>query len=118
MVAERASGARRIYYLQERGMNAVREYLERLWGEAARVSGCWPRTPRSPGTMTAPLRMSFDVDCSAEHAFAVWTSGIGTWWPADHTVTGEAELTSSCKAAWAGGSTSARPTAGSMTGAR
>jgi hypothetical protein len=31
--------------------------------------------------MTAPLRMSFNVDCSAEHAFAVWTSGIGTWWP-------------------------------------
>ena len=38
--------------------------------------------------MTAPLRMAFEVDCSAEHAFAVWTSGIGTWWPADHTVTG------------------------------
>jgi hypothetical protein len=34
------------------------------------------------------LRISFDVACSAEHAFAVWTSGIGTWWPADHTVTG------------------------------
>ncbi len=39
--------------------------------------------------MTAPLRMSFDVDCSAGPAFAVRTSGIGTWWPADHTVTGE-----------------------------
>lgn len=42
--------------------------------------------------MTAPLRMSFDVDCSAAHAFAVWTSGIGTWWPTDHTVTGEPGL--------------------------
>jgi len=42
--------------------------------------------------MIAPLRMSFDVDCSAQHAFAVWTSGIGTWWPADHTVTGQAGL--------------------------
>ena len=42
--------------------------------------------------MTAPLRMEFDVDCSAEHAFTVWTSGIGTWWPADHTVTGRADL--------------------------
>lgn len=42
--------------------------------------------------MTAPLRMSFDVDCSAEHAFIVWTSGIGVWWPADHTVTGETGL--------------------------
>ena len=42
--------------------------------------------------MNAPLRMSFDVACSAEHAFAVWTSGIGTWWPPDHTVTGQADL--------------------------
>jgi uncharacterized protein YndB with AHSA1/START domain len=42
--------------------------------------------------MTAPLRMSFDVACSAEHAFAVWTAGIGTWWPSDHTVTGEPGL--------------------------
>jgi uncharacterized protein YndB with AHSA1/START domain len=42
--------------------------------------------------MTAPLRMSFDVDCSAEHAFSVWTSKIGTWWPADHTATGRDDL--------------------------
>jgi DNA-binding transcriptional ArsR family regulator len=35
MVAERAQGARRIDYLQERGTEAVREYLERVWGEAA-----------------------------------------------------------------------------------
>jgi len=42
--------------------------------------------------MSAPLRVSFDVACSAEHAFSVWTSGIGTWWPPDHTVTGRADL--------------------------
>ena len=41
--------------------------------------------------MTTPLRISFDVDCPAEHAFRVWTSGIGTWWPPDHTVTGGPE---------------------------
>ena len=35
MVAERAEGTRRIYHLQERGLDAVREYLERIWGEAA-----------------------------------------------------------------------------------
>jgi len=38
-----------------------------------------------------PLRISFDVACSAEHAFRVWTSRIGTWWPPDHTVTGRPE---------------------------
>jgi uncharacterized protein YndB with AHSA1/START domain len=42
--------------------------------------------------MTEPLRMSFEVGCPVEHAFRVWTSGIATWWPADHTVTGQAGL--------------------------
>ena len=42
--------------------------------------------------MTPPLRITFDVACSAEHAFAMWTSRIGTWWPADHTVTGDRDL--------------------------
>ena len=42
--------------------------------------------------MTEPLRFSFEVDCPVEHAFSVWTAGIGTWWPADHTVTAERDL--------------------------
>ena len=42
--------------------------------------------------MTAPLCLSFDVACSVEHAFTVWTSGISTWWPPDHTVTGTGDL--------------------------
>ena len=41
--------------------------------------------------MTGPLRISFDVACPADHAFRVWTSGIGTWWPPDHTVSGGPE---------------------------
>jgi hypothetical protein len=36
--------------------------------------------------LTDPLSLSFDVACSAEHAFATWTERIGSWWPADHTV--------------------------------
>jgi hypothetical protein len=39
--------------------------------------------------VTDPLRFTLEVDCSVEHAFRTWTAGIGTWWPADHTVTGE-----------------------------
>jgi uncharacterized protein YndB with AHSA1/START domain len=38
--------------------------------------------------MTAPLTITFDVDCSAEHAFTTWTEDISTWWPADHTASG------------------------------
>lgn len=42
--------------------------------------------------MIEPLHLSFEVACPAEHAFAVWTARIARWWPADHTVSGEAGL--------------------------
>jgi uncharacterized protein YndB with AHSA1/START domain len=41
--------------------------------------------------MTAPLHISFDVDCPPQHAFTVWTSKIDRWWPRDHTVSGDPE---------------------------
>jgi hypothetical protein len=34
-VAEEPRGTRRIYRLQEAGLDAVRAYLEQVWGEAA-----------------------------------------------------------------------------------
>ena len=37
-----------------------------------------------------PLELSFDVACPPEHAFAVWTERISTWWPGDHSVAGGA----------------------------
>lgn len=42
--------------------------------------------------MIEPLQLSFEVACSAEHAFATWTSRISDWWPHDHTVSGQAGL--------------------------
>jgi DNA-binding transcriptional ArsR family regulator len=35
LVAGEASGTRRLYSLQEEGVDAVRRYLEEVWGEAA-----------------------------------------------------------------------------------
>jgi DNA-binding transcriptional ArsR family regulator len=35
MVAEQAQGTRRIYHLREQGMQAVQDYLEGIWGDAA-----------------------------------------------------------------------------------
>jgi hypothetical protein len=43
--------------------------------------------------MIEPLRLSFEVACSVEHAFTTWTDRIGAWWPADHTASGEADAT-------------------------
>jgi uncharacterized protein YndB with AHSA1/START domain len=42
--------------------------------------------------VTEPLRMAFEVGCSAEHAFATWTERLDRWWPVDHTVSGETGL--------------------------
>lgn len=35
--------------------------------------------------------MSFELDCPAGHAFNTWTGRIATWWPASHTVSGDAD---------------------------
>jgi hypothetical protein len=32
------------------------------------------------------------VACSAEHAFTTWTGKASSWWPVDHTSSGEAGL--------------------------
>jgi len=36
LVAEQAQGTSRIYHLREEELHAVEEYLERVWGDAAR----------------------------------------------------------------------------------
>jgi hypothetical protein len=40
-----------------------------------------------------PISLSFEVACSVDRAFQVWAGQISDWWPADHTVSGEADLT-------------------------
>jgi uncharacterized protein YndB with AHSA1/START domain len=45
-----------------------------------------------PEPHAEPLRIVFDVACPVEHAFTVWTSRISTWWPADHTMSGQPDL--------------------------
>jgi DNA-binding transcriptional ArsR family regulator len=35
LVTEEAQGTRRIYHLQDQGLEAIQEYLEGIWGEAA-----------------------------------------------------------------------------------
>jgi hypothetical protein len=33
-----------------------------------------------------PLRISFEVGCSPDHAFDTWTGRASAWWPHEHTV--------------------------------
>ena len=39
--------------------------------------------------MTEPLRLELVVACPVDHAFDVWATRIDTWWPRDHTASGE-----------------------------
>ena len=41
--------------------------------------------------MTEPLRLDLVVACPVEHAFDVWANRIDTWWPQNHTSSGEPE---------------------------
>jgi DNA-binding transcriptional ArsR family regulator len=52
LVTDRAEGNRRLYRLHDEGITAVREYLERVWGEAAarfRLAAENTADPRRPG---------------------------------------------------------------------
>jgi len=40
-----------------------------------------------------PLVVEFSVACSADHAFAVWADKTSMWWPHDHSVSGDPDLT-------------------------
>ena len=42
--------------------------------------------------MIEPLRMAFEVNGPAEHAFNLWTQRTSSWWPVSHTVTAEPGL--------------------------
>ena len=39
--------------------------------------------------MIEPLRITFEVHCSPDHAFATWTGRATSWWPPEHTVSHE-----------------------------
>ncbi len=39
--------------------------------------------------MTDPLHLAFEVACPPATAFSTWTTRASTWWPADHSVSGE-----------------------------
>lgn len=38
--------------------------------------------------MIEPLRLSYELDCPADHAFDVWTTRFSTWWPSGHSTSG------------------------------
>ena len=52
--------------------------------------------------MIDPLQLSFEVACAPRTAFSTWTERASTWWPADHSASGERGLEIVFEG-WAGG---------------
>jgi DNA-binding transcriptional ArsR family regulator len=49
LIADEPAGTRRLYRLQERGLDAVRGYLEEVWGEAAARFRLFAENTGQPG---------------------------------------------------------------------
>ena len=43
--------------------------------------------------MTEPLRLEFTVRCPPDHAFEMWTTKASLWWPSDHSISRDPEMT-------------------------
>ena len=68
---EEPSGTRRIYRLHDEEIEAVRAYLEQVWGEAAArfsvlVASNTSAVTRTPARMIEPIRLRFELACPAD----------------------------------------------------
>jgi Activator of Hsp90 ATPase homolog 1-like protein len=43
--------------------------------------------------MIEPLRVTLDLACSRDHAFATWVERFDQWWPRSHTTSGDPAAT-------------------------
>jgi catechol 2,3-dioxygenase-like lactoylglutathione lyase family enzyme len=49
-------------------------------------------SPDGGGTAAGPIEHEYDVACPPEHAFAVYTGEIGTWWPDGYSPPGKEDV--------------------------
>ena len=94
LVTAEPRGTRRLYRLHDEGVEAVRAYLEQVWGEAGarfKIAAENTRPSEEQDDPAAP-DLALTVDCPAEHAFATWAERTSLWWPTGHTVTAEPGL--------------------------
>ncbi|HEX6583927.1 MAG TPA: metalloregulator ArsR/SmtB family transcription factor, partial [Thermoleophilaceae bacterium] len=54
LVTDRPEGTRRLYRLQDHGVDAVRAYIEQVWGEAAARFNLAANNPSVPGRGRRP----------------------------------------------------------------
>src|SRR5215470_17068063 len=87
LVADRSEGTSRLYYIDPNGLGALRAWLDQFWDQTlARFQTEVELSIRRQSQMTAtiaiaPVRKNIRVNASQAHAFDVFTSGLGCWWP-------------------------------------
>ncbi len=120
LVEEERIGTRRIYHLRREGLDGVARLPRAGLGRRRDAVSAGGREHRATsGAMIEPLRLAFDVACSPEHAFVIWTERIGCVVAGrPHRLAASRTSRSCSRAASAGGSSSAPRPGPSTTGAR
>ena len=91
LVSHKADGTRRVYSVDPAGLAAIRDYFEQFWQRSLIRFAAAARQPIQEENMTTQTQATsvttqIDVEAPIEHAFRVFTEGIGTWWDPDHHI--------------------------------
>jgi DNA-binding transcriptional ArsR family regulator len=104
LVQVRREGNQRIYSLNPKGLQALRQYVEAFWDEALvayqqtadlNAKEVWMVERIEAGGKLEPVRKSIKVKLAIEDAFTLFTDGITSWWPLETHSVGE-EKTNKC----------------------
>ena len=99
LVRDKASGTRRVYEIDPKGLGEIRAWIDDMWEGALRAFAADvesdaddetsdSRSAQNPMTVIrpAPVRKSIVVKASAEKSFTTFTSRIGRWWPRSKSI--------------------------------
>jgi len=95
LVTGHPAGTRRVYSVNPAGLAAIRGYFDQFWQQSLARFQSAASQPVQENDMTtqlppASVTTGVDVEAPIEHAFRVFTEGIGSWWnPAHHILPAE-----------------------------
>ena len=117
LVTDHPAGTRRVYSVDPAGLAAIRDYFDQFWQQSLARFQSVASQPPPGGDMTtqlpaASVTTGVDVEAPIEHAFRVFTEGIGSWWNPEHHIL-QAELAEMVFEPHAGGHIIDRGTDGS-----
>ena len=85
---EEAQGARRIYYIDPRGLGPLRAWLDQFWDHALEAFRAEAEKEDAPDSVHENIRRAGEEEhcreCAHSRAFDVFAARFDSWWPRDH----------------------------------